>query len=214
MRYNNSIDLNDRNKSHTRIIGLVPERSRVLDVGCSTGFLGEYLIKEKKCVVDGIEYDEQAGAIASKKLNGFIRGDVEDDRLINNLNGKTYDVIIAGDILEHLKDPSGLLRKLSKFLSDNGKIILSLPNIAHFRIRANLLLGRFEYTEEGIMDSTHLRFFTHDTAKRLITDSGYTIVHEEHTLGPRIGALSLLENILPKKLFAAQFIFVIKPVIS
>lgn len=212
MRYNDTVDINNRNKSHTRIIKLVPERSRVLDVGCSTGFLGEYLIKEKKCVVDGVEYDEQAGAIASTRLTGFIRGDVEDESLLENFNGKTYDVIIAGDILEHLKDPSRLLRKLSNFLSDNGKIILSLPNIAHFRIRANLFLGRFEYTEGGIMDSTHLRFFTHETARKLITGSGYTVVHEDHVMGPRIGAFSALGSILPKKIFASQFIFVIRPV--
>jgi methionine biosynthesis protein MetW len=214
MRYNDTVDINDRNKSHTRIIKLIPERSRVLDVGCSTGFLGEFLIKEKKCSVDGIEYDSEAGTIASARLNTCVVGDVEDDVLLAAFNGKEYDCIIAGDILEHLKEPVKLLKRFSKILSGNGRVILSLPNVAHLRIRAKLLMGRFEYTEGGIMDISHLRFFTHDTAKRLITDSGYTIVHEEHTLGPRIGAFSLLENILPKKLFAAQFIFVIKPVKS
>lgn len=212
MRYNDTVDINDRNKSHTRIIKLIPERSRVLDVGCSTGFLGEFLKREKKCSVDGIEYDREAGALALKRLDACVVGDVEDGRILSAFKGKKYDRIIAGDILEHLSDPQGLLKTFSKMLSDDGCVILSLPNVAHLRIRLKLLMGRFEYTDGGIMDSTHLRFFTHETAKRLITDSGYTIVHEEHTLGPRIGGLSLLERILPKRLFAPQFLFVIKPV--
>lgn len=211
MRYNDSINPEDRNKSHTRIMNLVGDNSIVLDVGCSTGFLGEYLIREKGCRVDGIESDEEMAEVAARRLTSLVKGDVEDTGLWSGLNGRKYDAIIAGDIIEHLKDPVGFLKRLAGYLSSGGRIILSLPNIAHFRIRLKLLTGKFEYEEAGIMDSTHLRFFTYDTARRLIRGAGYDIVHEEHTLGPRVGRFPVLERILPAKIFAAQFIFVIRP---
>ncbi|PYT05283.1 MAG: glycosyltransferase/methyltransferase, partial [Acidobacteria bacterium] len=87
-----------------------------------------------------------------------------------------YDAIIFGDVLEHLHNPGVVLEKLSRLLKPGGKILLSLPNIANIWIRISLLMGRFNYSRLGILDETHLRFFTLKTAKQLATDSGLDVI--------------------------------------
>jgi methionine biosynthesis protein MetW len=160
----------------------VDERSKVLDVGCGTGRLGEKLRLEKKCYVVGVEADDQAASLAKQRLDDVIVVDIE------TLNAfpypeKYFDVIIFADVLEHLRFPMKALTFFGKYLKDDGNAIASIPNIANWTVRLKLLFGKWDYKEHGLLDKTHIKFFTLNTAKKLIEDSGFKIVSLKCTSG-------------------------------
>lgn len=178
--------------------------SLVLDVGCNYGQTGEILKKRVGCRVVGIDNSPQAVKEARKILDKVIFADVESDKF--NLGGKLFDLIILSNILEHLKDPLLALRRFKKYLKRDGYLLIALPNIAFWSIRRNLLLGRFEYQNEGILNQEHLRFFTHKTAKELIKRAGLKIEEETtNYLGWRAKIASLWSTLL-----ASQFLLVCK----
>jgi 2-polyprenyl-3-methyl-5-hydroxy-6-metoxy-1,4-benzoquinol methylase len=155
----------------------------VLDVGCATGYLGKEIMKEVKGIdVFGVEVDCETAREAKKfyseviikDLNSIGRGSVGE---INEIfRGRRFDLIIFADVLEHLINPSLVLAYfVNNYLKKGGKIIISLPNVAHLSIRLNLLLGRFEYTQMGILDKTHLRLYTLASAKKMIKESGLVV---------------------------------------
>lgn len=162
------------NSSHSVIFSLVGDGAKVLDVGCANGFLAEKLKKEKQCEVWGIEVDPELANQAKAFCKEVFAGDVED--LDIHYPADYFDAIIFGDILEHTKDPKEVIIRYKKHLKKDGKMIVSLPNIAFWSIRLNLLFGRFDYQEKGIMDRTHLRFFTIRSARELIWDCGLKIL--------------------------------------
>lgn len=153
---------------------LVPKGATALDIGCATGFFGEYLIKEKKCIVDGVDIGLAEAKEAKEKLRYVILGDIENVETIRKINQK-YDLIIASMIIEHLKDPWSALKQWKKLLKKDGFILVSTSNIAHWSMRLKLLHGDFKYQRYGLLDNTHLRFFTYDTFQQLVKDCGYTI---------------------------------------
>lgn len=153
---------------------LIPNNSKVLDIGCATGFLGEYLIKHKRCTVDGVDLGMDEAREAKKKLRNVYVGDIEKKETIEKITEK-YNAINASAIIEHLKDPWTALKTWKKFLKKDGYIIISTSNIAHFSTRLSLIRGKFEYEEYGILDNTHLRFFTYESFQKLLIDCGYTI---------------------------------------
>ena len=136
-----------------------------------SGILGTKL-KEKGCLVYGIDISKKALALAKKRVDKTILLDIEKD--VPSLD-KKFDVIIFADILEHLRDPEKVLKRYLQFLKPNGKIVVSLPNIANWSIRIKLLFGSFRYTETGILDKTHLHFYTLQTAKDFLRNSGITL---------------------------------------
>ncbi len=150
----------------------VPTGSLVLDVGCGTGVLGKALQDKKHCQVEGIEYSPEAVRIARKRLAKVHVLDIEHGELQTN---KKYDIIILADVLEHLKNPTAVLRKFLNFLKPNGKVIISLPNIANWTVRLKLLTGNFTRTQTGILDETHRHFYTLKTAKKFLQNNGLTI---------------------------------------
>ncbi len=156
-----------------QIILGVPEKSCVLDVGCSTGYFGKYLIKNKYCIVDGIEIDKQAANEAIKFYNQVFIGRAEE--MVSQLEINKYDAILLMDVLEHIESPSNHLCEYRGALRKDGIIIASVPNIAYWMMRFELLRGRFNYTRRGLLDQTHLRFFTLTTLTTLFTNSGYKI---------------------------------------
>ena len=147
----------------------VPKNSRVLDLGSNDGHIGKYLIKNLKCHVVGVEIDKKLASISRKSLNEVIIGDLENKMVQQEIFKKQkFDVIFASAILEHLKQPQIILQQLKKTLKKSSIIIINLPNIAHWSIRLNLLFGNFNYTKSGILDKTHLKFFTVKTALRFL----------------------------------------------
>jgi 2-polyprenyl-3-methyl-5-hydroxy-6-metoxy-1,4-benzoquinol methylase len=164
------------NSLNREVFGEINEGSKCLDVGCWTGNLGNALIKEKKCVVDGI--DVKIEVLNKAKKNGY-----RNIYLINFNNeqinfkqiNQKYDVIIFADILEHLINPDLVLISLVNNLTLGGKIIISLPNVAFLLNRLLLLMGKWEYREFGTLDKTHLRFYTITSLKRMVKNTGLEI---------------------------------------
>ena len=143
------------------ILRLIPNyATKVLDIGCSTGVLGEEIKQRNRAEVVGIEVNAQMANIAKEKLDKVIIGNVDKINFVDYFLPNCFDCIIFGDILEHLKDPWKVLKNATSFLSDDGVIIASIPNIRHYTTVINLLFrGYWPYRERGIHDKTHLRFF-------------------------------------------------------
>ena len=167
--------------------------STLLDVGCSTGYFGQYIAEHKKCVVDGIEMSDDRRQ-AAKVLHKVFSFDL-DGEWPKELNIK-YDNIFLGDIIEHLKNPAHTLLNVKKLLKPNGKVFISTPNIAHMSIRIELLGGNFEYESMGILDNTHLKYFTLTSLKRLVAETGYTLESVGYSLNdyPRSVIKKLLDR--------------------
>lgn len=182
---------------------IVGENKTILDVGCASGYLGELLMKEGN-VLYGIDGNKEAIEIASKKYQKAVCFDLNDtdvDRLQTLFEGMTFDAIIFADVLEHLVDPETTLQNFSKLLKSDGRIVISLPNVALWRVRLNLLFGRFDYTDYGVLDRTHLHLYTFKTSKELIKNTGFSIVSEQGALnfwffGVLVQYIPFLRNIL------------------
>lgn len=160
------------------IAPLLPEFSKsVLDVGCGAGVTSEWLRANKKIErAVGIERDPRALAEAKSKLDNAHSVDLESGDLHSVLADEKFNLILCLDILEHLTDPWLVLKNLGKHLSSDGYLIASIPNVRNYRVVLPLLLaGSWRYQETGILDSTHLRFFTKSSVIQLFQDSGYEI---------------------------------------
>jgi len=170
----------DPTESTGIISTMIPSGARVLDVGCGTGSVSRLIIDACHCTVFGIEPDADRAAAAS--ANGIeVVGAQLTEELIPQLG--LFDVVLFADVLEHLVDPFETLRLAQKFLRVGGAIVASLPNIAHWTVRLNLLRGRFDYQPVGIMDATHLRWFTLRSLHRLFTQADYRIVETKASAG-------------------------------
>ncbi|AKG22277.1 class I SAM-dependent methyltransferase [Calothrix sp. 336/3] len=174
-------DLDD-NSSLKKMLHLVGENKQVIDFGCATGYFAK-LLAAKNCQVTGIELNPKAAKMAEKYCEKVIVADLDYISLEDILSSQIFDVAVFGDILEHLRNPWKVLTEIRNFLNPDGYIVASIPNIAHGAVRLNLLQGKFEYTNLGILDDTHLRFFTRETIYDLLEKSGYLIdVMERITL--------------------------------
>lgn len=202
--------------THMLLLEQIPKQTKVLEIGTASGYLGEYLIHEKKCEVWGVEpaqelYNDATKCSYTKLYN--LSG--EELFKIPELVGEKFDVILLGDVLEHMINPRLMLNELRKLLKSDGKMLISLPNIAHYSTRWQLLTGHFDMQDGGILDQNHLRFFTLKTMKELIESSGLRIEKARPSSGyiERFG-LNKLFGIGRKILFAwptlfsVQFIFV------
>lgn len=163
---NFDFDIDRKNDSHMAIIRQIKPGSEVLDIGCASGFLGSLLKRYRNCIVDGIEYDKEAIKIASGKktyrdLFNFSIVDPSNKEYISFISLKRkYDYIIFGDVLEHLVNPWDALKEVASLLKKGGSVIISLPNVGNLDIIRALINGHFNYQNVGILDTTHLRFFT------------------------------------------------------
>jgi len=214
----------DPYSSHAQILDWIEEEqpAEVLEVGTATGFLTSEMVK-RGCVVTGIEHDAEMAEVARPHCREMFTSDIE----AMDLSGLgAYDAIIFGDVLEHLRDPRAVLQKVSAHLKPNGKVLISLPNVANLWVRLNLLFGKFNYSRVGILDESHLRFFTLKTSKQLAVDSGLDVISAKATpiplplMLPATGQghpLSFLHLInwgltrFRKTLFGYQFILVCRP---
>lgn len=162
--------------AHSLLMRLVPPNSRLLELGCATGYLSGYMVRTLGCRVTGLEYDAASAEIARKRASEVYTVDLDaPDALAPARASAPYDVLFAAAVLEHLKDAPGLLRAARPLLTDEATVIVSLPNIAHWGVRLALLRGRFDYADYGIMDRTHLHFYTARTGRDLLESSGYAV---------------------------------------
>ncbi|MGZ4180395.1 MAG: methyltransferase domain-containing protein [Solirubrobacteraceae bacterium] len=164
--YRQEIDL-DSDSTHTQVVRLVGTDARVLELGPSSGHMSRVL-RDRGCSVVGIELDSEAATDAARYCERMIVGDLDTVDLDGELGSDRFDVIVAADVLEHLKDPLAVVRKLRDFLAPEGFFVISLPNIAHGSVRLAPLQGRFQYQRTGLLDHTHLRFFTRESIGELL----------------------------------------------
>lgn len=180
-RYDIDLDLEQRQgTSHALLVAMTGANKPVLDVGCDTGYLGEALTA-MGCTVDGFEYNESAAEVARTRMRRVEVGDLEAVDLGEVFGAGKYEVVLFGDVLEHLRDPLPVLRGARRLLSPGGSVIISVPNVAHGDVRMALLAGRFAYTKVGLLDDTHTRFFTRDSLTRFLTDAGFVLVDLQRT---------------------------------
>ncbi len=180
--YDFDLQVTNESSTHSIQIRMIPDGSEVLDVGCHSGIMGEYLRRKKRCYVVGIDTDEAALKDAVTRLDKAFMADIETrgwTAILREQVGKSFDIIVFGDVLEHTRDPLTILSEARKLLKPEGRVIVSIPNVAHWRIRLALLAGRFTYTESGILDRTHLRFFTEGSLHELVRDAGYQVVDQD-----------------------------------
>lgn len=183
-KYDTEIDLSNPNTSHAQLVDLVGGSRTVLDVGCSTGYLARVL-RERGCKVSGVEYDAEAAEVARPHLERLVVGDLEQLDLATAFDGEQFEVAVFGDVLEHLRDPLAALRAVLPVLAPDGSVVVSIPNIAHASVRLSLLKGRFDYQPLGLLDNTHIRFFTRQSVQDLLWDAGLVVTDlRRTTAGP------------------------------
>ena len=179
-KYETKPNPDDKNTSHALIAQAVGHDKRVLDVGCAAGDFAEVLAG-RGCEVTGIEIDPEAARRAERYCERVIVGDVEHLDFESDLDEGSFDVVVFGDVLEHLKDPLAVLKRLKPCLQPEGYAVASIPNVAHGSVRLALLQGRFRYRTLGLLDETHLKFFTRESVERLFEDAGFLITDLKHT---------------------------------
>lgn len=156
----------------------------VLDVGCGEGFFSSDVVESGNRVVgvDMIPVSRNANVMLD-----FVQADLDDgfsEAVTRRLAAHRFDRILLQDILEHVRRPENVLRQCEALLNDAGQVLISVPNVANVTVRLSLLFGRFEYQERGILDRTHVRFFTRSSARRFIEAAGYDILHEKASVMP------------------------------
>lgn len=218
---NYEINLEDQNDSHAILANCAIGSKQILDVGCGVGYIGRAVKKQQTCTIEGIDVDKTALKIASKYYDKtFLMriGDKTDKAFLSFIKSKkSYDCIICGDLIEHLTDPGYFISILSKKLTKDGKILVSIPNIAHIDVVANLVDGRFNYGETGILDNTHLRFWTESSFYEFIGNVNETY---QTTLSPKLITkttaeqsyfnIQNLRKICGDEIFTFQIVFELK----
>lgn len=189
---------------------------RILDVGCGDGTLGRAIKAEWTATVVGITHSEEEAERARSGLDEVLVADLEtyDPAPLGR-----FDAVVCSHVLEHLSRPERWLKALHPCFTTSGTLVVALPNVLFWRQRLRFLRGRFRYTAGGLMDSTHLRFFDWETARSLVTDSGYTLRDRvadggfpgSRLLGPARVTLDSLATRLAPGLFGFQFLLVAGP---
>jgi len=214
-----------RHSSYEYFLSWTGNGQRVLDIGCGEGFFAKQVAEAGNSVVgvDALRTPEHI-----QVFEDYIQTDLEGGlgRVSERMGERRFDRILLQDVLEHVRDPARLLVETRDLLSANGLLLVSVPNVANVTVRLSLLVGRFEYAERGILDRTHLRFFTRKSARRLLLESGFEIVREQSTVMPVELALGLradhpvmraINRVLAvatwcfPALLGYQFIFAVRP---
>jgi 2-polyprenyl-3-methyl-5-hydroxy-6-metoxy-1,4-benzoquinol methylase len=156
-------------------------RPAVLDVGCGQGALaGE--IAERGYEVWGIEQSEFAAGRAAKRIDRVVQADLTDEAAVRSeIGGKRFDRIVFSDVLEHVYDPLSVLRNYLPYLEPSGQVLISLPNVVNWHTRLGVLFGRFDYQDSGVLDRTHIRFFTFKSAVQMVAAAGLRVERADST---------------------------------
>ena len=198
LRYDDEVDAGEDPYDPCILSQWMPRQVSVLDVGCATGSLTLRMNRGKDNSVLGLEPDAQRAALA--RARGLEVSCAILDEAFVATAGK-FDVVVLADVIEHVAAPAELLRNAGALLRDGGRILASVPNVAHWTVRLQLLFGRFEYASIGIMDATHLRFYTRATLRRLFEAEGFSIVRMRPTAGLWMAAYRRLPfRLLPRRL--------------
>jgi 2-polyprenyl-3-methyl-5-hydroxy-6-metoxy-1,4-benzoquinol methylase len=169
--------------SHALMVELIGSNKRVLDAGCDTGYLGRVMTAMGN-QVSGVEVNPVSAEEAARHLERVVVQDLESADLVGEFGRGSFDVVVFGDVLEHLREPVSVLRQARPLLAPGGYVVISTPNVAHGDVRLALLSGRFDYTKVGLLDDTHLRFFTRDSLVEMLRDAGFVLADMRRSVAP------------------------------
>ena len=187
----------DPNSSYAYVLEMVGERKKVLDVGCASGYLAGQLVR-RECDVVGVDVNPVAAEEARKYCTSVVVADLDETILPELFDGKVFDAVVFGDVLEHLHEPTRTLDEARGLLSERGYVVASIPNVSHGAIRLALLSGRFDYQEIGILDDSNLRFFTAKTIDELFLAAGFRIDAVERVSLPLFADSALVPSLDPR----------------
>jgi methionine biosynthesis protein MetW len=191
-RYRVDIEPGNPNDSHFQVVQLVGSGHEVLDVGCADGDVGR-LLQESGNRVSGLDRDEEAAEKARADLERVVVADLDTSSLLDHFEAASFDVVVLADVLEHLREPERALREATELLREGGRLVLSVPNVAHGALRLALLQGRWSYTETGLLDRTHLHFFTRSSLLQLLEGVGLAVDDLRATVADPLGVEVELE---------------------
>lgn len=218
MNNDNNFDYNKYNYASVHILNYIVnaeiENPRILDVGCWVGALGEQIKSQKVCEIDGIDINKKALEKAqAKDYRNLYCIDLNNPDF-STLNQK-YDFIVFGDVLEHTINPDKVINLLKQKLAENGFMAVSLPNIGFLWYRLLHLFGYWDYKETGVMDKTHMRFFTLDSMTKFFQKNQLRIIRIDPYIGIKNrhflirNTLRFFAKIWPS-LFALQIVFLLQ----
>jgi len=162
------------NSKRPEMVQFLPsEYSKVLEVGCNVGSFATF-VKSKPCEYWGIEPFEEATKVAKTKMDKVLVGHYDD--IANDVPDNYFDLIIANDLIEHLEQPWNFLQSIKKKMTVNASVVLSIPNVRYYLNLGELLIHKdWKYVDAGILDITHLRFFTEKSIIRLLNENEFKI---------------------------------------
>ena len=169
------------NHSHSQIVRRVPRYARVLELGCADGSMSRLLKQHCEASIIGVEQNPNTAWRARCFCDYVFTENLDDPHSLDALECEKFDVITLVDVLEHLQHPQALLQRLKPLLLDEGCLLLSVPNVAHASVRLELLKGDFRYESSGILDDTHLKFFTATTLQTILVEAGYAVQALDYT---------------------------------
>ena len=158
-KYAFRIDEINQNSTHGKILSKVEPGSKVLELGCASGYMTKYLHEKLNCTVHVVEIDEECIKQAVEYADDAQCGNLDEDIWYGYYSREKYDYILFADVLEHLRDPLHTLTMAGKLLKENGRILISIPNICHNDILIRMFYDNFTYTSLGLLDRTHIHFF-------------------------------------------------------
>jgi 2-polyprenyl-3-methyl-5-hydroxy-6-metoxy-1,4-benzoquinol methylase len=172
-KYDVAVDPGASNNAHAFMLEMVGWNRRVLELGAAAGHMTRALVAQN-CRITTVEHDEDAARQLKSIADEVIVGDLNDPTIFDDVK-PVFDVLLAGDVLEHLIDPQDVLNRAIQLVKSGGLIVLSIPNVAHADVRLSLLLGKWNYRPWGLLDDGHLRFFTLDNIKNMVRNAGLVI---------------------------------------
>lgn len=181
--------------SLTVLAGLVRAGARVLDLGCGSGALGHHLSEHRNCQVDGVTFNPREAELARPFYRRMEVADLDTCALADLFQGQTYDYIVCADVLEHLKQPEGVLAACKSLLNEpQGELLISIPHVGYAGLVADLMQGEFRYRDEGLLDRTHLKFFTRQSLIDFLGEAGWGVL-----------GLETIERPLAESEFSSRF---------
>jgi 2-polyprenyl-3-methyl-5-hydroxy-6-metoxy-1,4-benzoquinol methylase len=203
----------DRFHRNTLLLRHVGAGKNVLELGCSTGYVTRRLLQQK-CTVTALESDGEAARVAAGTGAAVLTRDLNCAAWTGGLKPE-FDVVLMGDVLEHLRYPIKVLQQVRPLLRSEGYAVICLPNVAHWVTRLQIALGQFNYQPIGTLDATHLRFFTLSSARQMIEAAGFRLLRFDPIIGGRMSghlrpAWQLLARLRPG-LFAYQLLISARP---
>lgn len=205
-----------------RVVRLVGERKSVLEVGAGPGSITKFLSSASNCRVTALEIDCEAIKKLEPHCERVYQVDLNDKNWPDVIEkGNNFEVVVAADVLEHVYEPLAVLRSMKSFLREKGYLVASIPHVGHSVIHACLLQEDFEYSDSGLLDRTHIRFFGIRNIQNLFEDAGLKIIHAEfvvrnpeHTeFAKRWSSISPeIRNILAKNPFGSVYQVIVKAI--